>query len=238
MRHRPGESTCQSGKSCLSNETVAAGGADAKPAPGSTPSRPASPAPRPTPGSSATTSISAGPPKGFGPVSATALAQVPVRSSPGAGEARDQPAERERPGQPGWHASRAEQPLQTFPGWAEGRPQRVDLAVPVAAPGAGPRGRLPDGFAAPRACGRPMTVLTLNPFGVRLCRPSYPFTCGPCAVAERSSEAGCCPAGTHITAYNRDAGPRSGDRRLWVTQGASSTASAGLRSRRPRAGYC
>ena len=79
---RSGESTCHSGKSCLPNDAVATGGADPKPAPGSTPSRPASAAPKPVPGSSATTSMSAGPPSGFGPDSATAQARMPVRSSP------------------------------------------------------------------------------------------------------------------------------------------------------------
>jgi len=79
---RSGEATCQSGKSCLPNDAVAIGGAEANPDPGSTLSRPATAAPRPTPGSSARTSISAGPPSGFGPDSATAQARVPVRSSP------------------------------------------------------------------------------------------------------------------------------------------------------------
>jgi hypothetical protein len=76
----------------------------------------------------------------------------------GPGEAGDQPADRERPGQPGRNARGAEQPVQAFPRRAEGGQQRVDLAMPVTAPGAGPGGRLPDGLAAPRAGGWRMTV--------------------------------------------------------------------------------
>src|SRR5580704_17593034 len=122
------------------------GGADPKPAPGSTASRPATAAPRPMPGSSATTSMSAGPPSGFGPDSATAQASVPVRSSPApTNPVTSQPAGSGQGGQAG-------------PRRAEGGQQRVDLAVPVTAPGAGPDGRLPDGLAAPRAGGWRMTV--------------------------------------------------------------------------------
>ena len=79
---RPGDSTCHSGNSWLSNLTSACDGPEAKPLPGSGPSSPANLAPRPTPSSSETSSISPGPPTGPGPDSATTQALVPVRSSP------------------------------------------------------------------------------------------------------------------------------------------------------------
>ncbi len=79
---RSGASTCQSGNSWLPKPVRACGGPAAKPSPGSGPGRPARCAPRPTPGSSETSSISPGPPTGFGPDSATTQARFPVRSSP------------------------------------------------------------------------------------------------------------------------------------------------------------
>src|SRR5580693_3655251 len=79
---RPGDSTCHSGNSWLSNLTSACDGPEAKPLPGSGPSSPANLAPRPTPSSSETSSISPGPPTGPGPDNATTQALVPVRSSP------------------------------------------------------------------------------------------------------------------------------------------------------------
>ena len=62
--------------------TRACGRPAAKPSPGSGPGSPASPAPRPSPGSSEMSSISARPPTGFGPDSATTQPRVPLRSSP------------------------------------------------------------------------------------------------------------------------------------------------------------
>ena len=84
----------------------------------------------------------------------------------GPGEARDQPADRKRPGQPdrdarGTRPEHVEQSFQPFPGRAERGEQRVHLAVPVTAPGAGPGGRFLEGPAAAGA-GRwrvPVTVL-------------------------------------------------------------------------------
>ncbi len=109
-----------------------------------------------------------------------------------AGETRDQPADRKRPGQPDRDARVTEQPVQAVPGRAERGEQRVDLAVPVTAPGAGPCGGLVEGSAASGAGRRrvPVTVLAhaypqcdgllaadvsrLTPFADRTCgrRPS------------------------------------------------------------------
>src|SRR6185312_730940 len=68
--------------SCRPNWMHATGDPVAKPSPGSGPDSPANPAPRPRPGSSEMTTISARPPAGFGPDSATTQPRVPLRSSP------------------------------------------------------------------------------------------------------------------------------------------------------------
>jgi hypothetical protein len=116
------------------------GGADAKPAPGSTASRPATAAPRPMPGSSATTSMSAGPPSGFGPDSATAQARVPVRSSPapakpvtsqptgsGQGSQAGTPAVRSSPSRPSRDGLKAGSSGWTSP--CQSQRQALDQAV-------------------------------------------------------------------------------------------------------------
>jgi len=79
-------------------------------------------------------------------------------------ESRHQPARRQRPRQPDRHAGDAQQPVQSLPGGVESGEQGVNLAVPAAAPGAGPCRRLLDRPAAPRA-GRGQVPVTLLAHG-------------------------------------------------------------------------
>src|SRR5262249_32040742 len=105
---RSAASTCHSGNSWLPNRTVVAGARAAKSLPGSGPGRPASRAPRPTPSSSEISSISPGPPHGFGPVRATAQPRGPVRSAPArATQGTGQPVGSGQGSQPGTAAPRS-----------------------------------------------------------------------------------------------------------------------------------
>ncbi len=93
------------------------------------------------------------PPRGPGPEQATALARPPLRSSPAASDAGEQPTHGERPGHPDGDPGTVHHDAERFDARRDDRLQRLDRAVRGALPGVGEETGRPDPATALRATG-------------------------------------------------------------------------------------